>query len=102
MAMAHTSSISKNVPIKIFEGTLDLASVGATGTAMAEVDITVTGVLATDIAVCFFCTVANFSLGIGNVRVKAANTISVVFDNTDDAAINEGELTFRFIAFGVA
>jgi hypothetical protein len=97
MALTKVKSVSLARPIHIWEGELDLASVAAATAAMAEVDITVTGIAATDIAVSFNCIEAGFSLGIGNVRVKAANTISVLFVNTDDAAIDEGALDFRLI-----
>jgi hypothetical protein len=98
MAMAYTKSVPSTRPLKIFEGTLDLAEVAATTEAMAEVDLTVSGVAADDMAVSFFCTDTGFSLGIGNVRVKAADTISVVFANTDNAAVDEaGTLNYRLI-----
>jgi hypothetical protein len=97
MALIKTKSVSLARPIHIWEGELDLASVAASAAAMAEVDITVTGIAATDIAVSFNCIEAGFSLGIGNVRVKAANTISVLFVNTDDAALDETALDFRLI-----
>lgn len=98
MALAKTKSVSIGTPIHIYEGTLDLASVGAAGTAVAEVDITVTGVAAADIPIGFYCTDTGSALGYGNVRVKAANTISVVFLNTDDAAIDAaGTLNYRLI-----
>lgn len=97
-AIAKTKSISLGRPIHIYEGTLDLASVGAAGTAIAEVDLTVTGVAATDIAVSFNCTDTGFAMGIGNVRVKEANTISVVFVNSDDQAYDAaGTLNYRLI-----
>lgn len=98
MALAKTKSVSLGRPIHIYEGTLDLAEVAAATAAMEEVDLTCTGVAATDIAVNFYCTDAGFSLGIGNVRVKEADKISVVFVNTDDVAVNEaGTLNYRFI-----
>lgn len=98
MALAKTKSVSLGRPIHIYEGTVDLASVAAAGAAMAEVDLTCTGVASTDIAIGFYCTDTGFSLGVGNVRVKAADTISVVFVNTDDAAVDEaGTLNYRFI-----
>jgi hypothetical protein len=100
-AIALTKCISAFQNIKVFEGTLDLASVAAAGAAMAEVDLTVAGVLATDMAVSFNCSDTGFTLGIGNLRVKAADTISIVFANTDDAASDPaGTLNYRLIVIG--
>lgn len=96
-AIAYTQSISKFQNIKIFEGTLDLTSVGAAGAALAEQDMTITGIAATDILISFQCTDAAV-IGIGNARVKAANTVAILPINTDDAAIDAANtLNYRCI-----
>lgn len=95
MALAFTKCIPSTRPIKIFEGEVDLASVAAATAAMAEVTITCTGVLATDMALAFQPAEAGLSIGIGSVRVSADNEISVIFVNTDDAAVDEGAMDFR-------
>ncbi len=97
MAMTRVKSIPSGRPLQIFEGEVDLASVGATGTAMAEVTITVTGVKSTDMALFFGPAESGLSVGIGSVRVSADNEISVIFVNTDDAATDEGAMDFRLI-----
>ena len=98
MAMAHTKSVPTTRPIKIFEGTLDLAAPGAAGAAIAEVDVTVAGVLATDILLQFGPTDTGLAYALCNARVKAANTISFIPINTDDAnADPAGTLNFRAI-----
>lgn len=95
MALAWTKSISSNTPIHIYEGELDLASVAAATAAMAEVTITCTGVKSTDMAIAFQPAESGLSIGIGSVRVSADNEISVIFVNTDDAAVDEGAMDFR-------
>lgn len=97
-AIAKTKSVSIGAPIHIYEGTLDLASVGVAGTAIAEVDLTITGVGANDIPLSFDCTDTGFAMGVGNIRVKAADTVSVVFINSDDAAFDAaGTLNYRLV-----
>jgi hypothetical protein len=98
MALAKTKSVSLGSPIHIYEGTYDLSAIPYGTTAMAEQDVTVTGILATDIVVSFYCTDA-CTFGIGNCRVKADNTISIVPVSTDtDTAVNpSGSLNYRLI-----
>lgn len=98
MALAKTKSISLGRPIHIYEGTLDLSAIPYGTSAMAEQDITITGLLATDIVVSFYCTDA-CTFGIANARVKAANTLAVVPVSTDtDTAVNPADtLNYRLI-----
>lgn len=102
MALTKTKSVSLGRPIHIYEGTLDisggLSAIPYGTAAMAEQDITVSGILATDILVSFYCTDA-CTFGIANARVKADNTISVVPVATDtDTAVNPaGTLNYRLI-----
>ena len=91
MALAKTKSVSLGRPIHIYEGTLDLSAIPYGTAAMAEQDITVTGILATDIVLAFYATDA-VTFGIGNCRVKAADTISIVPVATDtDTAVDPAD-----------
>lgn len=98
MALAFTKSIPATRPFKIYEGTLDLSTIPKGTAAMAEQDITVTGLLATDMVVSFYATDA-VTFGIGNARVKAANTLSIVPVATDsDTDVDPaGTLNYRLI-----
>ena len=98
MALTKTKSVSLGSPIHIYEGTLDLTAIPYGTSAMAEQDITVTGILATDIVLAFYATDA-VTFGIGNCRVKADNTISVVPVATDsDTAVDPaGTLNYRLV-----
>jgi len=97
MALAYTKAVPTTRPLKIFEGEVDLASVGATGTAMAEVEIACAGVKSGDMAISFQPAESGLSIGIGSVRVSADDKIMVIFVNTDDQAIDEGAMDFRLV-----
>ena len=98
MALSKTKSVSLGRPIHIYEGTLDLTAIPYGTSAMAEQDVTVTGILSTDIVIAFYATDA-VTFGIGNCRVKADNTISVVPVATDsDTAVDPaGTLNYRLV-----
>ena len=98
MALSKTKSISLGSPLHIYEGTIDLSAIPKGTAAMAEQDITVTGVGASDMVVSFFCTDA-CTFGIANARVKAANTVSIVPVSTDsDTDVDPaGTLNYRLI-----
>lgn len=98
MALTKTKSVSLGRPIHIYEGTLDLSAIPYGTAAMAEQDVTVTGILATDIVLAFYATDA-VTFGIGNCRVKAADTISIVpvATDTDTAVDPAGTLNYRLI-----
>lgn len=70
---------------------LDPANVATITTA--EQDFTVPGVHATDIAIAFNLSAAVAGLGVAGVRVKATDTISVVFVNPTAAGINAAAQT---------
>lgn len=97
-AIAKTKSLSLGSPIHIYEGTLDLSAIPYSTAAMAEQDVTITGVGANDMVISFFCTDA-CTFGIGNARVKAANTVAIVPVATDsDTEVDPaGTLNFRLI-----
>lgn len=98
MALTKTKSVSLGRPIHIYEGTLDLTNIPYGTSAMAEQDVTVTGIHSTDIVISFYATDA-ITFGIGNCRVKADNTISIVPVSTDsDTAVEPvGTLNYRLI-----
>lgn len=97
MAIIKTKSISVGMPIHIFEGTFDLASVAPTDGV--EQAITVTGLGANDIPVAFYSTDAFIDLGVGNFRVSAANELTVSFVNPTAGAIDKaGTVNYRLIA----
>lgn len=97
-AIAFTKSIPASRPLKIFEGTLDATTIPKGTTAMAEQDLTVTGLAADDMVVSFAAT-DQVTFGIGNARVKAANTLSVMFVATDtDTDVDPaGTINYRLI-----
>jgi len=97
-AITKTKSIPATRALHIYEGTLDPTEIPNTTDAMAEIDLTVTGVLSTDMVVSFYAT-DQVTFGIGNARVKAANTVAVMFVNTDtDTEVNPaGTLNYRLI-----
>ena len=94
MAITKTKSLNSNTPVHIYTGTFDLASVAAASAAAQ--DVTVTGVGASDVALAFYCTDASFGLGVGNVRVKAADTLEVTLVNPTAGAIDRAG-TFNYI-----
>lgn len=97
-AIAKTKSLSLGAPIHIYEGTLDVTAIPYNTTAMSEIDLTVTGLKSTDMVISFNATDA-VAFGIGNARVKAADTLAVVFVATDsDTAVDPaGTLNYRLI-----
>lgn len=95
-AIAKTKSVSIGTPIHIFEGTLDLASVGAADGV--EQALTVTGLGANDIPISFNSTDAFVDLGVGNIRVTAANELTVEFINPTAGAIDKaGTVNYRLV-----
>lgn len=96
--MAFTKCIPTTRPLKIYEGTLNLGAIPYGTAAMAEQDITVTGIESTDMVVSFYAT-DQVTFGIGNVRVKAANTISIVpvATDTDTAVDPASTINYRLI-----
>jgi hypothetical protein len=103
MALAYVSSKSQFQIVKIWEGTLDLTAAPYATAAMAEQDVTVTGILSTDIVLSFYAT-DQVTFGIGNCRVKADNTISVVpvATDTDTAVDPAGTINYRLITLSVS
>lgn len=97
-AIALTKSIPSTRPLQIYEGTLDVTEIANGTDAMAEIDLTVTGLAADDMVVSFNATDA-VTFAIGNARVSAANTLSVVFVATDtDTAVDPaGTINYRLI-----
>ena len=97
-AIAFTKSVSLGSPIHIYEGTMDLTAIPRGTASMAEQDHTITGIGANDMVVSFYCTDA-CTFGIGNVRVKAANTVAIVPVATDsDTAVDPANtLNYRLI-----
>lgn len=98
-AIAKTKSVSIGTPIHIYEGTIDVGSIAAApGSGPVEQDLTISGLVTTDIPVSFFCTDSGAKIGTGNVRVSAADTLSVIFLNIDDAAVDPaGTLNYRLV-----
>lgn len=72
----------------------DAASVAANTTA--EQDVTVPGVMATDICIDLTKPSLSAGLGIVNVRVKAANTISITYVNATASPIDPAAETYTF------
>lgn len=97
-AIAYTSNISPQQPLKVYEGTIDVSAIPYGTAAMAEKDLTITGIAAGEKVVSFFATDA-VTFGIGNARVKAADTLAVVFVATDsDTAVDPaGTINYRLI-----
>ena len=97
-AIAFTKSIPASRPFKIYEGTLDASAIPYATSAMAEQDLTITGVASDEMVVSFYAT-DQVTFGIGNARVKAANTVSVIFVATDtDTAVDPAStINYRLI-----
>lgn len=94
-AISRTKSINEFRSLQVYEGTFDLASVA--GASVAEQDITVTGLLATDMLISLTCTDTG-TIGIGGARVKAADTLSVLCVNPTASPIDPaGTLNYRLI-----
>lgn len=98
MAMTYTKSVPSTRPLKIYEGTLDPSAIPYATASMAEQAITITG-LASDEMVLSFTATDAVTFGIGNARVSAANTLSVVFVATDtDTAVDPvSTINYRLI-----
>lgn len=97
-AIAHTSNITPSQPLKVYEGTLDASAITYATAAMAEQDITIPGIAAGEKVVSFLAT-DQVTFGIGNARVKAADTLAVIFVATDtDTAVDPaGTINYRLI-----
>lgn len=97
-AIARTKSIPTGRPLQIYEGTIDASQIPNATDAMAEQDLTVTGLAAGDMVVSFTAT-DQVTFGIGNARVKAADTLAVMFINTDtDTEVDPaGTINYRLI-----
>ena len=97
-AIAFTKSIPSTRPLKVYEGTIDASAIPYATAAMAEQDLTITGVAADEMVVSF-CATDQVTFGIGNARVKAANTVAVIFVATDtDTAVDPaGTINYRLI-----
>lgn len=97
-AIAFIKFVSVGTPVHIYEGTLDIGAIPYNTTAMAEQDMTVTGIGASDILISFQCTDA-CTFGVVNARVKAANTVAIVPVATDtNTAVNPANtLNYRIM-----
>lgn len=97
-AIAHTESISPHRHLKVFEGAIDAPAIPYATAAMAEQNLTIPGLSATDKVISFYAT-DQVTFGIGNARVKAANTLAVIFVATDtDTEVNPaGTINYRLI-----
>lgn len=97
-AIAHTESISPYRHLKVFEGTIDASTIPKGTAAMAEQNLTITGLSATDKVISFYAT-DQVTFGIGNARVKAADTLAVIFVATDsDTDVDPaGTINYRLI-----
>jgi len=97
-AMAFTKCIPTTRPLKIYEGTLDLAAIPYGTAAMAEQDVTIAGIAATDMVVSFYATDA-ITFGIANARVKEANKVALMLCATDsDTEVNPANtINYRLI-----
>ena len=84
-----------SVRILDFDVTLNPASVAANTTA--EQDFTVTGLGANDIPLALIKPTLTAGIGIGNIRVKAANTLSVTFINPTAGAIDPASETYKLV-----
>lgn len=78
------------------EVTYDPANITGTATT-TEQDITVTGVMVGDIVVAVNKPSHNTGVTIGNMRVKAADTISIQWVNPTAGAVNPGSETYSII-----
>jgi len=98
MAMTNTKSIPAGRPLQIWEGTLDLAAIPYGTAAMAEQDVTIAGIAATDMVVSFYATDA-ITFGIANARVKEANKVALMLCATDsDTEVNPANtINYRLI-----
>jgi hypothetical protein len=79
--------------VKVYSATIDPAEVAA-NTVVLE-DFTVTGLTTDDKVV---VNAGIDTIGIGNVRVSAANTLRVTFINPTGLAINPASSTWKIIA----
>lgn len=97
-AIAYTKNIPTGRPLKIFEGTIDASQIPNSTDAMAEQDLTVTGLAVGDMVISFNAT-DQVTFGIGNARVKAADTLAVMFVNTDsDTEVDPaGTINYRLV-----
>lgn len=84
-----------SVKILDFDVTLNPASVAANTTA--EQDFTVSGLGINDIPLSLIKPTLTAGIGIGNIRVKAANTLSVTFINATAGAIDPASETYKLV-----
>jgi len=78
-----------------FDVIIDPASIAAATTA--EQDFTVAGLGANDIPFTLIKPTLTAGIGIGNIRVKAADTLSVTFINTTAGAIDPPSETYKLL-----
>lgn len=84
-----------SVQLEDFDVVLDPVSIAASTTA--EQDFTVTGLKSTDIPIALIKPTLTAGIGIGNVRVKTANTLSVTFINPTAGAIDPASETYKLV-----
>ncbi len=87
--------------LKLYEASVNPASLAAnTG---AETDVTVTGVTTDDMVVAIEAHSAAVNNGITfNARVKAANTVAIMFSNATAGAIDIAATTFKILVARIA
>lgn len=84
-----------SVNIVDFDITMNPSSVAANTTA--EQDFTVAGLGANDIPLSLIKPTLTAGIGIGNIRVKSENTLSVTFINPTAGAIDPASETYKLI-----
>lgn len=93
--VAVGSSGTELSQIRVYSQTITPASVAAA--TVAEQTFTVTGLATTDKVFVNAGAIAN-SVGIGNVRVSAANTLAVQFVNPTAGALVPTAVTWQIVA----
>lgn len=86
---------TNSVAIFDFDITIDPASIAASTTV--EQDFTVAGLGQNDIVISLTKPTLTAGIGVGNVRVKAADTLSVTFINTTAGAIDPPSETYKLV-----
>lgn len=86
---------NNSIRILDFDVTMNPASVAANTTA--EQDFTVAGLGANDIPLTLIKPTLTAGIGIGNIRVKAEDTLSVTFINATAAPVDPGSETYKLI-----
>lgn len=90
-------NLVSNNSIRILDFDVVLDPVAVSAASSEEQDFTVAGLGVNDVPLSLIKPSLTAGVGIGNIRVKAANTLSVTFINPTAGAVNPASETYKLV-----